>query len=304
MESTASVAQFQLSVVRRDRSSNKAFQRWKLKEPAYDTPLRFVQDRLKDPDLGLRLFIPLVNAAFHTSQPMMAFPWLLDLFRQHLKGEKIYQTFVAQEEPCKWDVLFRQLLGELNFNAAPDSDADLATKAFMRLNLEQWVGSTIGPLSGHPFLGPLAQAWIDAERSNPVYSWAIDLPGYTNEDVLGDLVYRFQAPATIIRFASKRFGNRVVLTRGPIELLTPLEILTAYSCVRRASGMFYDPDLRLCYHKDCPEYEHNYCNCFPNVPKGYHDCKFRSTLAQMCEEEGDFLRSRRGLRGFLRRIFS
>ena len=69
-----------------------------------------------------------------------------------------------------------------------------------------------------------------------------------------------------------------MFTIGDPKYTIPLsmieDFLTIYSTVKRASDAHFDANDRLCYHVNCPEYEANYCNCFPNIKEFFSECTF------------------------------
>ena len=62
-----------------------------------------------------------------------------------------------------------------------------------------------------------------------------------------------------------------------------IDQFTIFGAVRRATGAFYADDMRLCPHRECPEYGHNYCNSWIFIHKTYQECGFLRHFGWLCD---------------------
>jgi hypothetical protein len=282
LEGAASLAEFQASTVEPSLIDPIAFDLWTKRNRSYTKAFQYVASILEDEQLALRIFLPLVNTAFHTTRPVRAFIMLLDNFRARQNNADM-KTFVVQPEPCRWFELFSRMLNKLEFEAPPDSCGDkIANAPFCKLTLNEWVFSSLGQFGdrdiAHPFLTYPARKWIERENDNPVYSWLLHAPGWAKDNVLR-AIQDFEAVLTFARFYIDAGQDRVIIL-GNEEYLKdfpfPLvDLMTIYSTARRAGGVHFDSDCRLCHHVGCPEYGPNFCNCYPLIPVHFAECTFR-----------------------------
>lgn len=283
LEGSTSLAEFQVHVSAPDRTDPKAFSRWAKRHPAYTEAYGFLAQYLKDEALTLRCFIPLVNAAFHTSEPVRAFAMLAQTLKFQMDFNENFKEFLRPPEPRRWDQLCHHFLDNFEYEAAPDSDAKILGSPFHRLTLRNWVYNETFP---HPFLSPMARKWCEGEDADPVNTWLLSQPGWAVEKVLAQMV-DFSPTLSLVRFHIDGKHDRLIAINGnlPENLQGPLlvDLMTLYSTVRRASGSHFDADSRLCHHSECPEYGPNFCNCFPKIPTDYRACEFRHRVAALRE---------------------
>jgi hypothetical protein len=286
LEGATSLAEYQvLAATAVDRTDVRKFLRWSKRNPAYLDAFHFVARFLDNESSALRLFIPLVNAAFHTTEPVRAFAELLGFVRSFLSSDE-GGRFLAQREPVRWRKVFASGLDQISFEAAPNTDANLLGSAYHRLTLEQWVEARYGTIAdadyAHPFLTEPARAWLRLEIRNPIFSWILDAPGWAGSDSFWQCFVDFMPSLTFVRFHGEGTRNRQFIVADHKKLF-PLwqEWLVIHSTVRRASGAHFEAKARLCHHQDCPEYVDNYCNSFPKVPTRWQDCTFIEKLVQI-----------------------
>jgi len=293
IECMASIAEWQVRASRTDLEDVRSFLRWSKRNPSYLHAFRFVAASLQDEALALRIFCPLVEAAFYTSQPIRGFIGLLNrvhFFRETLDGSKT----LAQREPVWWSELFRGLLSDMEsdkeFEARPDSlEGVLEKHPFCRLTLQNWIaGSWEGSNFLNPFLTPNARAWAAREEEKPAYGWLLVQPGWAPSDIFKEALNDFFPPLTILHFTLKDGTNRIILGGDPdaaaMDALNSgnlLTLLTAFSVQRRATQTHYNPNIRLCHHSDCPHYAKNFCNFYPVIPRKWQDCGFPARVAEI-----------------------
>jgi hypothetical protein len=184
-----------------------------------------------------------------------------------------------QTEPVRWDDLCHSFLDDVKFAAPADSDGKILGSPFHRLNLHQWV---FNRSFEHPFLTAPAQKWFKAAENEGVYRWLLSQPGWAGEKVLNAIV-DLAPTLSFVRFHVDGQHDRVIATGEPSKAVPVPDLMTLYSVVRRASGSHYDPESRLCYHTNCPDYGPNFCNCFPLIPTVYQNCQFRRRVEALRE---------------------
>ncbi|HEX8246040.1 MAG TPA: hypothetical protein VF541_21170, partial [Longimicrobium sp.] len=255
---------------------------------SYTTTYRFLARVLEDEALALRCIVPLICAAFETNDPVRAFLSLSAGLKVKQQTEG-FRTFVAQKEPCQWPELFELLLSETDFESEPDSEFGWSPdQPFFRLTLSEWVNSSWSGSGGfaHPFLTQRARDWLKREAEDPGYSRVVPQLGWADREAAGKCWEDFQPPVTVARFDLGEERNHVMVI-GKLEdgmdlRNIPLaDYLALHSVVRRATGINFDPDHRLCHHSDCPEFQHNYCNSYPNIPVKFQNCGFPARVANL-----------------------
>jgi hypothetical protein len=280
LEGAASLAEFQVHTLRSELTDYKTFSRWAKRNPAYLEAFRFTLTYLEDEVLTLRSFLPLVNAAFHTTEPVRAFCSLLATLKSNV-ASGVMNEWLSQSEPIRWDDLCSDFLNHIKFDAAPDSDGRLLGSPFHRLTLNNWVfNRTID----HPFLTAPARKWCHVQKDDPVHGWLLSQPGWATDKVLNAIVH-FAPTVSFVRFHVDGQNDRIIVTGEPPTHVPLVDLMTLYSVVRRASGSHYDPESRLCHHKSCPDYGPNFCNCFPKVPTAYENCEFRQRVEALRQLE-------------------
>lgn len=220
----------------------------------------------------------MVNIAFHISEPILSLGILTTLLN---KPET--KPWVDHPEPSNWRELFMQALTIMPFKDKADCDGKILGSPFHEITTN-WIGSTLK----HPMLSEPAIRWLALEKNDPEFTMMLDQPGYVDGDKISETMRDF-SPLTIACFHLSDDKNHIVITaRGDIDdgAATShgyfwLQSLLLYSVVRRAAGVHFDPDARLCYHRDCPEYGFNYCNAFVSVPESYQKCKFPKIVEQL-----------------------
>ena len=299
LECAASLAEYQVSV-RGDRTDPVVLARWAKRNPAALGIYDFVARYLGDGRIALRALLPLINVSFHTSEPVKTFASLLHRVRATFLGSGEFgRQFLAHPEPCRWRELFLLWLDDLDYEAAPDSDARILGSPYQRLTLAQWVGGHLGSEKTgsliHPFLGPLARRWIALEAERPEHHLIFDQPGWVWPHDFDRWLEDFTPPFSVYRFHLGAGGDRVVFVgRADVREFTspPMvsgaawrdflaDTLTIYGAVRRASGAHFDEEQRTCHHRGCPHYAANLCNTYPVIPKEFADCGFPVRLDRL-----------------------
>ena len=289
IEGMASIAEWQVQAPKTEMEEVRSFKRWAKRNPAYLHAFRFVWSALGDESLALRIFCPLVEAAFHTSHPVRGFINLLHAFFYFRQSKMGAQT-IAQREPVWWPEVFRDLLKQVKFEGPPDSlKGVLVDHPYCLLDRENWIaGAWEGSDFLNPFLTPNARKWVALEKQMPAYEWLIAQPGWAPKQVFREAIEEFYPPLTILHFALKDGTNRVILGADPegaaadsLKSGNLLTLLTAFSVVRRATQTHYNPNIRLCHHSDCPYYVGNFCNLYPVIPKDWKDCGFPARVEQI-----------------------
>jgi hypothetical protein len=289
LESAASLSEFQAVARSREALADPvAFRRWYNRNRSYTTAYRFAVHVLGNDAITLRCLLSLICASFETNDPVRAFVSLLASLKLNLRREAL-RAFIDQAEPCRWSDLFQMLLETMEFEAMPDSEFGWApNQPFFRLTLAQWVNASWSGSDGfgHPFLTLRAREWLKREADNPGYSRVVPQLGWADLEASTKCWEDFQPPVTVARFDLGEGRNRVLiigrLTDGMDLQGIPLaDYMALHSVVRRATGINFDPDHRLCHHKNCPEFGPNYCNSYPNIPKNYQDCGFPPRVANL-----------------------
>lgn len=301
MECATSIAEFQVTTISVDqRTEPSALKRWTKLNPAYIAPFQFAARFLGNEPLALRTIIPMINASFHTTDPIRAFAELLSRFKASLqKGE--LNEILSQPEPCRWPEYFQMLLDDIQFEAEANSCTNLLGTKYYRLTLDHWVkGGALfkdGHYVFHPYLAPLAQEWIKSSATKPIYLWILDMPGWVHDEALSECMTKFSSPVTAIRFHIPNGHDKFFIygktdLSGFTNLHSPqdqkfrgflVDFMTMYGAVRRASGAHFDETQRTCYHYQCPHYPNNFCNSYPIIPERYEDCGFPKRIDRLIE---------------------
>lgn len=279
MEGAASVAQWQTVVARgAERQSWLHFNRWSKRNAAYTTAVKLVAEGVGDHDLALRCFIPMVNAAFHTSEPVLTLGYLTCFItRPEIAGWR------EHPEPSDWRSFFGKTLDLIPFKGRPDNDAMILGSPYHYIT-DNWLGTD----PPHPMLTKMSRHLRELEETDERYTLLLDQPGYLEGDFVAEAMRDF-APTTIMSLRRADDEGQVIMTGasdvGEADVTSHgyvwLQTLTIYSVIRRASGAQFEPDLRLCHHRNCPEYNANYCNSFPRIPVKFGDCRFRTTVEEL-----------------------
>jgi hypothetical protein len=286
-EGAASLAQWQTTVAQgSERWSWIHFKRWSKRNPSYTTAIDAVANALGDDSLALRCFLPMVNVAFHTSEPVLSLGHLTCI----LSMPEI-ASWKHHPEPCRWRELFTKSLALIPFKATPNYDDNIIGSPYHQIT-ESWLETR----PEHPMLASLATKWLKFEQNDHRYIMLLDQPGYLDGNFVAEVMRDF-APFTLTCFHLQNGRNRIVTTAsGDTDESNALlhgyfwlRTLTLYSVVRRAADAHCDPETRLCYHSECPEYKPNYCNAYPLIPDSFQDCKFREVVSQLRSEMKEFI---------------
>lgn len=299
LECAASIAEFQVSAPG-DKTDPLVFNRWAKRNPAYLEPYEIASRFLGNPSLALRAILPLINAAFHTSEPVRTFAELLiRLGGRFTLNNNFANDFLAQREPCRWTEIFESWLGELPYEAKTNNDGLILSSPYHRITLEEWVGSAFTLKDGsfliHPFLGPRARKWIEDQKSQPEYDLLMDQPAWVRPETISTCLKNFEPPLAVYRFHLGNGHDKVLFTgeanaRGFTSLPLNTEsdwrvfvadMLTIYGAVRRASGAHFDAEQRTCHHAQCPYYNANFCNAYPIIPSDYKLCGFPERIERL-----------------------
>jgi len=300
LECAASIFDYQAACENISEMSDPLqFRRWRKRTPAYLKIFDFFERFLCSEKLTLRVILPLINAAFHTSVPERAmFELLARIWGNFCNPTGAADAFLAQKEPCRWPELFRMWLAELEYDysycTTPET-LDLNSGAFFYLAPEAILGMSISGAFRHPFLGPLCMEWDRRTPTTPGLEFLLDLPGYVSNPAALEFAFSAEPQLRIIRVFSDRGSDKVFAVGdglvGPafqdsfFSKLSPshfrgfiLDSLAAYGAFRRATGAHMAEASRTCYHTTCPYFEANYCNCYPLIPERFDECGFPERL--------------------------
>jgi hypothetical protein len=299
LECATSIAEFQVTATG-DKTDPVILSRWAKRNPAYLKPYQLASRFLNNQSLTLRAILPLINAAFHTSEPVRTFVELLGrLWGTFVPDGSFAKAFLAQKEPCRWSELFEMFLSELPYEAKENVDGKILGSPYHRIGLDQWVGSSLSSEDGgflfHPFIGLPARKWIEDQKTNPEYGLLMDHPNYVRPETFRSCLNEFSPPLTIFRFHlgngrdqvfSTGEANATGFTSLPLRSASEwrafvADALTIYGAVRRASGAHFDAEQRTCHHAQCPYYEANYCNLYPIVPNDFRSCGFPKRIQEL-----------------------
>ncbi len=304
LECATSIAEFQVSALG-EKADPVVLHRWAKRNPAYLEPYEFASRFLGNRTIALRCILPLINASFHTSEPVRTFADLLRrVWHSFLTGNPMYTAFLAQPEPCRWTELFAMWLDDIAYDVEPDADGHILGSPYHRITLEQWVEGSFGSHDGgfvtHLFLGNLARKWIEEQKANPAYSMLMDQPAWVLPETFGKwrdvfspalAVYRFHLggddDCTFFTGTSDDRANTSLPLRNASEWRGFVaDFLTIYGAVRRASGAHFDPEQRTCHLVQCPHYKHNFCNMYPIIPRDFASCGFPDRIRQLIDKIG------------------
>ena len=300
LECTASIFDYQLSCESRVQMSDPVhLKRWRKRNPAYFRILEFLESFLASDRLALRVALPMLNAAFHTSFPERAlFDLSARVWGNFAKPDRTAKAFLSQEEPCRWPELFHSWLRELDYDCSfgtlPDV-IDLDNGEYYYLDPQEVLGLSFGGGMMHPFLGPLACEWRERAKVVPGMEFYLDLPGYVSNDEAHKFAVAAEPQLRIVRvflddgsdkvfavgdglvapaFQDAHFGQVSASEfRGLI-----LDALAVYGAFRRATGIQMAEGPRTCYHAECPHFEGNYCSTYPLIPERFEECGFPERL--------------------------
>jgi hypothetical protein len=291
LEGATSLAQYQVERGAKAATDLQTFTRWRKRTNSYLDAYWLAARVLGDQQLALRSLLPIINAAFTTSDPVRAFITLLGVFRWQVHGSDAVKRFIAQPEPCNWVELFETLMADHiapEFECKRDATMNVLDPPFCELTLDNWLDATWpgGDPIHHPMLTELAREWRDREARDPVYASLLGQPAWAGADRLRTAIRDFE-PVTLVRFHLPEGQSRVIgLSGGPLrpDNADVRDFLTVWSVVRRAAGVHFDPDNRLCHHTACPHYGANYCNTYPVVPERFEGCGFPARIARVRDD--------------------
>jgi hypothetical protein len=273
LETAASVSEFQVTQTAEKRIDPRAFHRWCKRRPAYSDAFEIASAALGE-SLALATIVPIVNGAFHTSDPCRGFIELLGILRISVNAGLV-DLFLSYPEPRQWVPVVNGMLDQMKFESNVE-DSKLLGSSYHRISLTNWLFATLNnePLE-HPFLTKKAIEWQRRVETKPAYSVLLAQPAWAEEDSFWSALYDLQPPLSFVKFHGEEAYQRVISTGDtdwPQHHLKRL--LTIYSVVHRASEAGIDPRNRLCHHLDCPQYGPNYCNTYPAVPRDFTNCQF------------------------------
>jgi hypothetical protein len=288
LETAASVTQWKLT--RPPRTSLAlSFSRWTKREGGYRRMVDYLASIVKDEDLALDMYLPLCNAAFRTTNPVISFVTGAHQYvAKHAPNLRTYTSTYRNRITRLFDEIDehnrnKRAQDPKTVNELEVSLADLPPiKLTMRDVLDLTFGESEWP---HPTLHTLAERWRNEARSCPEMRNLLDDPDQAPEATVERLLDTYR-PMMLIRYASptrvrvvpivregdydyvERIERTVPSADGPTALR---DLYTMFGLVRRAVGIYYDQSTRLCNHSQCPEFPHNYCNTWMFVPKNHLD---------------------------------
>jgi hypothetical protein len=303
LECAASIFDYQASCTTSfsEMSDPICFASWRKLRPRYLKVYDFLSSFFQSEQLALRSALPLINAAFRTSNPEVALALLAGKIWHLLVGHnKRDHPFLAQPEPVRWPDLFRSLLEDLPYDLpygeTPET-IDFSEPAFYYLDPERWLGLSLGGGLQHPLLGPLAHEWLRRAKHVPGLEDYLDLPGY----IINEEAHQFAASAEpqlrVVRVfledgSDKTFAVGEGLV-GPAFIDNSfrthsasefrgflLDMMAVYGAFRRSCEVHMTETTRTCGHIACPHYEDNLCNAYPLIPNSYAQCGFPSRLSK------------------------
>ena len=221
LECAASIFDFQTSCkVVREISDPESFRKWCKRHPAYLRIFDFLKDYLNSDRLALRTVLPLINAAFHTSDPERAFVELAARIWGGSSGSNPpAAAFLAQNEPCRWHEVFQQWLTEIDYDyplGEIPNTVDLDDHKFYYLEPEAWLGVQHGQGIQHPFIGPLAVEWQQRTKEVAGLDSFLDMPGYIANKEARQFAGSAQPTLYVIRIFSDDGFDRV-FPIGPVS---------------------------------------------------------------------------------------
>lgn len=266
-----------------DASDIDEFDLWKKRTPGY-LKLYDIVSSVVGPVRALRSATALGTAALATSAPSYALTLLIPELAKRLPRSDVTSEF-DDMDALERSVRIRRLLDEIPFEAPTNSAGVLWDTRFFRLSLP--FGSEV------PAVHPNLKRAYKFEGSN-------DDPAFLNlvhPELLPDFRASLEAglapPMTTFKI---RFNDGSYRTHGMItgrylqdhertddvvdgRLVSAMRFATAiFSVMRRATGAFYDPGIRTCELRACPEWEANFCNSYSPVPLDYAKCHFLDDL--------------------------
>jgi hypothetical protein len=284
LETAASLAEFQVDTPH-DRTDPLHFQRWTKRHATYRGAFDYASRALGDARLALRCTLPAINASFETTDPVRAFCYLIYRLVHGRHDSPAVQTFIAQNEPCRWGGLFRTFLNIENFDEVDDSGDPFGT-SYVRLDLDDWTNVTYPGAQRwggiHPMLSQKSRQWTERAAEDPAYHHLLDQVGWLSSDQLQTVLTEFP-PITVMRFHMANGRNKVISVGriGDESDSALAQFMTIMGASRRATITYLDTDSTLCHHADCPEYAANYCHGFVKIPADWHECKFPQTMANL-----------------------
>ena len=296
LESATSLIQWQLSTVP-PHSGILHFRRWAKQNPAYPEAVDWLASMLQDKDLAVDLFLPLSNAAFHTMNPVMAFARTSIWYATEYRGDERVPLYKVKQRIEKLiDKLAASLRSTWPIAQAPTFEDPLTSVfdlPFYRFSMEKAIDLTFGKSEWrHPTLYRLAERWLKESQTKREMCTLLDAPSAVSRSTV-DCCFAEYQPLLLVHFDLPRRNRVVPLGRisdfdyvSRVEKDTPgvkgiealFEQYIQFGTVRRATGAFYEPNMRLCHHRDCPEFAFNYCNSWISIPVDHEKCGFRDKL--------------------------
>src|ERR1700677_1317103 len=211
LENAASLIQYKLSV-RRDFPTWIEFNRWTKRNSANTRIIDAVREYLRNDDLTVRIFLPLVQVAFETNRPVQAFGLLLSNLKIGIDGGGL-RNIISKPEPCRWMEIFDKYLNK-SPRERPEY-GDFLSKKFFRLDRFTTSDFKIGGKIRHPIIGYYTRLWgLLEKRENLAYRYAFTAPNrYATK--INSLEGILNGPLTLLKFSVK--GQNVVLVTGDLN---------------------------------------------------------------------------------------
>ncbi|HHC6556647.1 TPA: hypothetical protein ACN36H_003140 [Vibrio parahaemolyticus] len=295
LENGASVAEFQFSNPGLDGFNPTRYKKWCIRNPAYTKIYDYVRSCLPSEILAYRIFLPLINVSFETSDPVRAFASLLFEIWKVVQDDEDLLKKMENGDPYLYRTLLTNILENLEYEDEVDSQmGSHALQPFQRLTIESCVGGSFGIMEegdvNHPYLTINAKTWVDAIESGcREFLALLDHPASLTKGEVDLCAQTFSPPLTCVKFTLPEGSTRVVMWGNINQVselyrssfMNPGDILTMYSLIRRATKFNFDPSFRLCGHQACPYYEDNFCNAFIGVPENFEACTFPSSVSNL-----------------------
>lgn len=300
LEYAASIFDFQGSCETIAQMSDpQAFHRWRKRNPAYLEVHDFLRDFFRSERLVLRMGLPMVNAAFHTSIPERALTELAArIWGNFVAPGAAGAAFLSQPEPCRWPEVFqlwlKELPYEIPFGSTPDN-VDLVETPFYYMDPNTWLGSEIGGGIQHPFLGPAANEWQNQIEDTLGLGDYIDMPGYVANESAHRFAWGMDPQIRVVRVFFEDGSDKVFAIgdglvgpafKDPIfSRLSAsefrgfiLDTMAVYGVMRRAFGFHMAEAAQTCHHVACPHHSESFCNAYPLIPESFERCGFPARM--------------------------
>ena len=306
LENSTSLAEFQFDCANSaDVYDELIFNRWAKRHAMYKDVFEMVAWYFdNDVNLALRLFIPMVNASFHTTNPLRAFALLICVIKAKFHDSTSFvKRFFEQPEPCKWSDFFQHFLNVLPYDDGnPENNFFNHPNKFSLLKIENTIiqyeidkPEGKDKLDIHPILTPLLRKWLELETPNPGLATILDAPGLNRNAY--ESIWRKLDTLTIMKFEIPHepllltfFSNDQV--RDLMNMPAIEYVLAQSGIMRKVFNINFDQDNHFCRHAECPYYSLNYCNSYMRIPNHYTDCEFPGDVQNWIELSKEYERSK------------